>query len=252
MRLGGMRFEGKVALVTGGSRGLGPAICEALAAEGATVRVGYRRRDREASAVVKTIESAGGSAAAIALDVREPASVEAAVAEVLEAHGQLDVLVCSAGVHQDGWLATMPLDAWHDVVRTNLDGTMLCARAVLRSMMARRAGSIVCVTSVAGIHASPGQANYAASKGGVLAFVRTLAAEVAAHGVRVNAVVPGVFAAGMAARAPAPARAALIERVPMRRAGDPRELARAIAFLASDDASYITGQSLVVDGGLTA
>src|SRR5690606_4797918 len=138
-----------------------------------------------AGEVVKAIDSAGGSAATIALDVREPASVEAAISQVLEAHGQLDVLVSAAGGHRDGWLATMPRDAWHDAVRTDLDGTMLCARAALRSMMARRAGSIVCVTSVAGLHASPGQANSAASKGGVLAFVRTLAAEVAAHGVRV-------------------------------------------------------------------
>jgi len=247
-----MRLEGKVALVTGGSRGLGPAICEELAGEGAFVWVGYRRREREAHAVVRAIEEAKGRAEPIALDVRDPASVDEAVAKVLAAKKRIDVLVCSAGIHRDGWLATMMLEAWQDVVRTNLDGTMLCARAVLRTMLAQRAGSIVCVTSVAGMHASPGQASYAASKGGVLAFVRTLAAEVAPAGVRVNAIVPGVFNAGMAARTPPSVRDAIVARVPMRRAGEPRELARAIAFLASDDASYVTGQSLVVDGGLTA
>lgn len=247
-----MRLTDRVALVTGGSRGLGPAICEELAREGAIVLVGYRRREKEAAEVVASIEALGGRASALSLDVREPASVEAAVRRALDAHGRIDVLVCSAGTNHDALFATMSLEAWSDVVRTNLDGTMLCARAVLRPMLGRKTGSIVAVTSVAGVHASPGQANYAASKGGILAFVRTLAAEVAASGVRVNAVVPGMFTVGMAQRMPGRARDATIERVPMRRAGEPRELARAIVFLASDDASYVTGQSLVVDGGLTA
>ncbi len=247
-----MRLEGRVALVTGGSRGLGPAICEELAREGAHVIVGYRRREREAAKVVAAIESAGGRCEASALDVRDPKSVAAAVDGVLERHDRIDVLVCSAGVHHDGWLATMPNDAWDDVLRTNLDGTMYCARAVLRPMMARRSGSIVAVASVAGLRASPGQTNYAASKGGVLAFVSSLAAEVATHDVRVNAVVPGAFAAGMAAKVSPDVKKRMIDRIPMGRAGEPRELARAIAFLASDDASYVTGQSLVVDGGLSA
>lgn len=246
-----MRLEGRVAVVTGGSRGLGPAISAELAREGALVHVGYRRREREALATVESIRAEGGRAEPLALDVRDPASVEAAVRGVIDAHGRVDVLVCSAGVHHDGWMATMPLDAWDEVLRTNLGGTMLSARAVLRAMIAQGRGSIVAVASIAGIRASPGQANYAASKGGVLAFVRTLAAEVAKHGVRVNAVVPGVFTAGMAARMPKPQADALIAKIPMGRAGDPRELARVVAFLASDDSSYLTGQGLVVDGGLS-
>ncbi len=246
------RLDGRVALVTGGSRGLGPSICEELAREGATVLVGYRRREPEARAVAEAITSLGGKAAVASLDVRDRASVQEAIGKLLEAHGAIDVLVCSAGVHHDGFFAMQPLDAWDEVVRTNLDGTMICVRAVLRPMMARRAGSIIAVASVAGIRASPGQANYAASKGAVLSFVRTLAAEVAGHGVRINAVVPGVFSAGMAARMPRDQAKAIVDRIPMQRTGEPRELARVVAFLASEDASYVTGQSIVVDGGLSA
>ncbi|MCZ7678307.1 MAG: SDR family oxidoreductase [Sandaracinaceae bacterium] len=160
-----MRLEGRVAVVTGGSRGLGPAISAELAREGALVHVGYRRREREALATVESIRAEGGRAEPLALDVRDPASVEAALRGVIDAHGRVDVLVCSAGVHHDGWMATMPLDAWDEVLRTNLGGTMLCARAVLRAMIAQGRGSIVAVASIAGIRASPGQANYAASKG---------------------------------------------------------------------------------------
>jgi 3-oxoacyl-[acyl-carrier protein] reductase len=168
-----------------------------------------------------------------------------------KSHGRFDVLVTSAGVHHDGYLATMTDAAWDEVLRTNLDGTMRCARAALRAMIEQRSGSIVAVSSVAAIRASIGQTNYAASKGAVIAFVRSLAAEVARYGIRVNAVVPGVFSAGMALRAPADRASAVLEHVPMGRRGEPAELARAVVFLASNDASYVTGQALVVDGGLS-
>ena len=247
-----MRVEGRVALVTGGGRGLGPAICQDLAREGAHVVVGYRRREREATEVVASIAEAGGRAEAISFDVRDTSSVNDAVRGLLSAHERIDVLVTSAGVHQDALFATMSDDAWQDVLRTNVDGTMRCVRAVLRPMMARRSGSIVAVSSVAGVRASVGQTNYAASKGAVLAFVHSLAAEVARRGIRVNAVVPGAFTAGMAARLPADRQKALLDRIPMGRAGEPGELARAVSFLASDDASYVTGQGLIVDGGLSA
>jgi 3-oxoacyl-[acyl-carrier protein] reductase len=247
-----MKLEGKVAIVTGGSRGLGPAICAELAAHGALVYVGYRRREREAMAVVEAIRADSGRAEPLALDVRDAANADAAIASAIIAQGRIDILVCSAGVHHDGWLATMPLDAWSDVLRTNLDGAMHCARAVLRPMMAQRSGSIVALSSVAGMRASPGQTNYAASKGGLIAFVSSLAAEVARNGIRVNAVVPGIFDAGMAARMSPDANKKVLAHVPMGRAGRAAELARAVLFLASDDASYVTGQSLVVDGGLCA
>jgi 3-oxoacyl-[acyl-carrier protein] reductase len=247
-----VRLDGRVALVTGGGRGLGPAICRDLAAEGAHVVVGYRRREREASETVASIAEAGGRAETLSLDVRDTASVNAAVRGVLSAHERIDVLVTSAGVHQDALFATMTDEAWEDVLGTNLDGTMRCVRAVVRPMMARRAGSVVLVSSVAGLRASPGQTNYSASKGALLAFARSLAAEVARHGIRVNAVVPGAFTAGMASRGPADRQKVYLDRIPMGRAGEPGELARAVSFLASDDASYVTGQALVVDGGLSA
>ena len=246
------RLEGQVVLVTGGSRGLGPAMCEELAGEGAHVVVGCRRREDEAREVAAAIEAAGGSAEVCAFDVREPSAVDAAVRGVIAARGKIDALVCSAGVHHDGFLAMAPLEAWDDVMATNLRGAMLCMRAVLRPMMGRRAGSIVAVSSVAGVRGAPGQTNYAASKGGLMALVHTLAREADGYGVRVNAVVPGVFTAGMATKAPAEARRSYLERVPLGRAGEPRELARAVVFLVSDDASYVTGQGLVVDGGLIA
>jgi 3-oxoacyl-[acyl-carrier protein] reductase len=246
-----VRFEGRVAVVTGGSRGLGPAICTRLADEGAKVVVGYRRRESEAREVVESIVSTRGEARAIALDVRERRSVDEAMREVTSTLGRIDVLVCSAGINRDGAFAAMPREDWDDVLKTNLDGTMFCIRAVSRPMMARGSGSIVAVSSIAGVRAAPGQANYAASKAGVLALVRSVAAEVAHKGVRVNAVVPGAFAAGMLSRMPANHSASIREQIPMGRFGKPEELARAIAFLASDDASYITGQGLIVDGGLT-
>lgn len=247
-----MKLEGKVALVTGGSRGLGPAICEDLAREGATVIVGYRRAEGDAAAVVQRIEAEGGRAESATIDVRDGASVKDVMRAALERHGQLDVLVTSAGVHHDGLLATMRDDTWEDVMRTNVDGTMRCARAALRAMMKQGGGSIVAVSSVAAMRASPGQSNYAASKGAVLSFVKTLAAEVGRYGVRVNAVVPGVFDVGMAARTPRDRTEQVIARVPLGRRGAAHELARAVSFLASDDASYVTGQALVVDGGLSA
>ncbi len=246
-----MRLAGRVALVTGGSRGLGPAMCEELARDGARVVVGYRRREPEAEAVVEAIRASGGEARSVGLDVRDRSSVDDALRSVVGQEGQIDVLVCSAGIHHDGFVATMKREAWDAVLRTNLDGTMHCVRAALRPMMARETGSIVAVSSVAAIRASAGQANYAASKAGVLAFVASTAAEVAHKGIRVNAVVPGAFTAGMATRVPATVRDATLSQIPMRRFGDARELARAVVFLASDDASYVTGQGLVVDGGLT-
>lgn len=247
-----MRLSGQVAFVTGASRGLGPAIARDLAREGAHVMVGYRRAEGDARAVVESIRAEDGRADAVAIDVRETPSVKEAVGGIVRAHGRLDVLVASAGVHHDGYLAMMTDDAWSEVLRTNVDGTMRCARAALRPMMKQRSGSIVAVSSVAGIRGSAGQTNYSASKGAVLAFVRSLAAEVAHYGVRVNAVVPGIFSAGMAKRMPADRVNPVLERVPLGRRGEPEELARAVTFLSSSDASYVTGQGLVVDGGLSA
>lgn len=246
------RLEGRVVFVTGGSRGLGRAIAMGAAAEGARVVVGYRKRDREALAVAAEAQAAGAPhAEALALDVRDPASVEAAVRGILERHGRIDGLVCSAGIVADGWLATLPLEQWNDVVRTNLDGTMHAVRAVLRPMMAQRKGAIVAVASVAGLRASPGQAAYAASKGGIIALATTLAVEVAARGIRVNVLAPGLLDVGMVKATP-PERVRMAkERIPFGRLGEAQEIVGPAMFLLSDDSSYVTGHVLSVDGGLS-
>lgn len=253
------RLEDRVVVVTGGSRGLGRAIAVEAAREGARVIVGYRRRERDAAEAVAAAREAAGSeggaperATAIAVDVRDPASVDALFARTTELYGRVDGLVTSAAIVSDGWLATTPVDQWDDVIATNLRGTMLAIRGALRGMIAQKRGSIVALSSIVGMRASPGQASYAASKGGILALVTTLAAEAARHGVRVNALAPGLIDAGMVkATAPERMREAR-SRIPMGRLGEAREVARAAAFLLSDDASYVTGHTLVVDGGLGA
>ena len=246
------RLDDRVVVVTGGSRGLGGAIAIEAAREGARVVVGYRRRERDASATVEEIGELGKNAIALSVDVREAASVDAFFARVLDAHGRVDGLVTSAGIVLDAWAATLPLDQWDDTIATNLRGTFLCARAALRPMMAQKRGSIVALASVAGLHASPGQASYAASKGGILALVRTLAAEVGRHGVRVNALAPGVIDAGMVKATSQERVQALRDRVPLGRLGEADEIAKCATFLLSDDAGYVTGHTLVADGGMSA
>jgi 3-oxoacyl-[acyl-carrier protein] reductase len=247
------RLAHRVIVVTGGSRGLGRAIAIEAAAEGARVYVGFRRREREADeTVAAAIEAGAVRASTLALDVRDAASVQAAFEKVLASEHGIDGLVTSAGVVSDGFLATLALEQWDDVIRTNLGGTMLCVRAALRSMIAEKQGSIVALSSVVGQRASPGQVAYAASKGGILAMVPTLAAELGRYGVRVNALAPGLIDAGMVKATPQDRLREAKARIPLGRLGAAREVGRAAVFLLSDDASYVTGQTLVVDGGLSA
>ena len=245
------RFAGAEVVVTGASRGLGRGIAEAFAAEGARVWLGHRTHTAEATEAADRIEAAGGRARALAFDVRDEAAVETAFDRVLREAEHIDVLVNAAGVNRDGWFPLLDRDAWDDVMRTNLDGAVHCTRAVVRSMWRRRQGAIVNLASASGVRASPGQANYASSKGALLALTRTLGAELAPKGIRVNAVVPGLIAAGMVARMDPRVVADKTALIPAGRLGESADVANAVLFLASDDARYVIGQALAVDGGLT-
>jgi 3-oxoacyl-[acyl-carrier protein] reductase len=244
------RFAGARVMVTGGSRGLGRALAQAFGREGAHVFVGYRSHAGEAAETAAAIRETGGSGTPIGFDIRDAAAVERAFDEVA-AGGALDVLVNNAGTSRDGLFPLLDEDSFADVVSTNLLGTVRCCRAAVRGMWRRRSGAIVNVASVSAIVASPGLTSYAASKGGIVAFTRSLAAELAPKGIRVNAVLPGLLGTGMVTRLDARVVAEKQQRIPLGRLGTGDEVARAVLFLASPDAAYVVGQALVVDGGMS-
>jgi 3-oxoacyl-[acyl-carrier protein] reductase len=245
------RFAGRTVLVTGASRGLGAAIAEAFAAEGAWVGIGCRVRRAEAEAVLAQVHAVGGAGEVLMFDLRDRAAVRAAVDGIERARGGIDVVVANAAITGEGPFGTGGVEDWEDIVQVDLLGTAATVRAATRGMTARGRGAVVVVSSVAGLRAVPGQSAYAAAKGGLLAFVRTLGAELAPRGVRVNAVVPGVIDAGMTHRMPRALRERWEAAIPAGRTGQPAEVAKAVLFLASDDASYVVGHALVVDGGLS-
>jgi len=246
------RFLGMNVAVTGASRGLGRAIAVEFAQEGARVGVGYRTRRADAEATCRLIEEAGGPGVGVLMpvDVQDLGSTQEALAS-FSLEGGLDVLVNNAAVIRDRAFAMMSPEDWGHVLASNLSGTYHCCRAAVQRMMARRRGAIVNVASVAGLRASPGQANYAASKGGVLSLTATLAAELAPYGIRVNAIVPGLLSTGMGQRLDQRVSARHLAGIPLARFGKAEEVARVALFLASDDASYIVGQCVAVDGGMS-
>ncbi len=245
-----MDFAGKVALVTGGSRGIGRAIAFELGRRGASVMINYNQSVDAAEQVMKEIETAGGKAAVFRADVSEFEQADALVKAAIEQFGDLHILVNNAGITRDGLIMTMSESDWDAVVETNLKSTFNCSKPAVRYMMRKRYGRIINISSISGDMGNAGQTNYSASKAGQIGFTKALAREVAARNVTVNAVSPGFIETDIWDTVPEDIQANLMNVIPLGRVGQAEEIAKAVAFLASDDAAYITGHVLIVDGGM--
>jgi 3-oxoacyl-[acyl-carrier protein] reductase len=243
-------LEDKIALVTGGGRGIGRAICLELAACGATVIVNYNRSGAAADEVVAQIEAAGGAAKSLQTDASDADQVASMFKEIISEFKSIDILINNAGMTRDNVIMMMKPDDFDAVIETNLRSCWLCCKSAARAMMRKRSGSIINITSVVGIAGNGGQTNYAASKAGIIGLTKSLAKEVAVRGIRVNAVAPGFVETNMTADLSDEVKERAIEAIPLGRIGAPQDIAKAVAFLASDEAAYITGQTLAVDGGM--
>jgi len=243
------RFEGRVSIVTGASQGIGETIARDLAAEGAMVALVDVQRDK-LEAVARSIVEAGGRAEVHMADVTDGARAQQVADAVVAAHGRIDHLVNNAGITRDGLLLRMKEEDWDLVLKVNLKGVFNYSKAVLRTMVAARCGRIVNIASVVGLMGNAGQVNYAASKAGAIAFAKSLAREVAARGITVNAVAPGYVASAMTENLPEDIKKMFMDGIPMKKFGLPKDVSSAVVFLLSDEASYITGQVIGVNGGL--
>lgn len=242
-----MSFKEKVVIVTGGSRGIGKAIVEAFSQEGSKVYFTYNKNDEAAQALAESTGAIPVKCSQIDNDC-----IENAVKSIFEENKKIDILINNAGITSVQFLMMMPFEQWEKVLNVNLNGAFRWVKSVVRAMMAAGKGVIINVASIAGLVGTPGQTNYAASKGGLLAFTRSLAAELGAKGIRVNAVVPGFIDTDMTATMPRQIKRQNLEKILLKRFGTPEEVAQIVLFLSSDKASYIVGQSIVVDGGLSS
>lgn len=242
--------EKRIVMVTGGSRGLGRAICLAFAGPGTHICFNYNAADTAARETARLVEAAGGTAGFERVDVAASAEVAGFVKRIVREHGGLHVLVNNAGITRDGLVVMMKEQDWDDVIQTNLKGAFNCIKAVTRPMMKQRYGRIVNITSVVGVMGNPGQANYAASKAGIIGLTKSVAKELASRNITVNAVAPGFVETDMTADLPEKAKEAMLAMIPLGRAGTPEEIAGLTEFLASDKAAYITGQVIHVSGGM--
>ena len=244
------RFDGKSAIVTGASRGIGREIALLLAKEGARVAVNFSGSKDKADDVVKLITESGGEAFAIQADVSDADDVKNMVDKTLEMFGSIDILVNNAGITRDNLLMRMKEDEWDDVININLKGVFLCTKGVTRQMMRQRAGRIVNVASIVGVSGNPGQANYVAAKAGVIGFTKTAAKELASRNINVNAVAPGFITTDMTDALSEEVKNQMLAVIPLGKLGKPEDVARTVLFLLSEDADYITGQTIHVDGGM--
>jgi 3-oxoacyl-[acyl-carrier protein] reductase len=245
-----MNLEGKVAIVTGASRGIGREVALELARNGANVAVNYSGSEAKANEVVDEIKKLGKDAFAIKCDVSNSEEVATMVKETIDRFGKLDILINNAGITRDNLLMRMKEDEWDDVININLKGVFLCTKAVTRQMMKQRNGRIINIASIVGVMGNAGQANYVAAKAGIIGLTKTTAKELSSRNITVNAIAPGFITTDMTDQLPEDVKAEMLKQIPLARLGEPKDIAKMTAFLASDDSSYITGQTLHINGGM--